>query len=52
MIVEEAVTLGISRLWMQPGAESDTAVSRASRAGMTVIAGDACLLVVLGYHER
>ncbi len=48
-IVEEAAKLGIKRLWMQPGAESDTAVARAKELGLSVIAGGPCLLVALGF---
>ena len=50
-VVEQAAELGIRHIWMQPGAESDKAVGRAERAGMNVIAGGACALVVQGYHE-
>ncbi|MBN2447766.1 MAG: CoA-binding protein [Phycisphaerae bacterium] len=50
-IVQQAIELGIRHLWMQPGAESPTAVAAAEEAGINVIGGDACLLVVLGYHE-
>ena len=51
-IVDEAIELGVGHLWMQPGAESEAAVQRAEEAGVNVIAGDACVLVVLGYSER
>jgi predicted CoA-binding protein len=50
-IVEQAIDLGIEHLWMQPGAESVAAVERARAAGLSVIAGGACLLVVLGFRE-
>lgn len=50
-VVEEAGRLGIKHLWMQPGAESEAAVSRAEELGINVIGGDACLLVVLGFRE-
>ena len=50
-VIAEAVELGILNVWMQPGAESEAAVQRAQQAGMNVIAGDACLLVVLGYRD-
>ena len=50
-IVKQAGELGIKNIWMQPGAESDAAVSRAEELGMNVIAGGPCLLVVLGYLE-
>ncbi len=51
-IVEQAVQLGIKHIWMQPGAESDRAIERAQQAGMNVIAGGPCALVVLGYREQ
>ena len=44
-IVEDAAAAGITRVWMQPGAESDEAIERARALGMTVIAGGPCLLV-------
>lgn len=50
-VVEEAAACGIQRVWMQPGAESDEAVSRAEDLGLNVIAGGPCLLVVLGFNE-
>ena len=50
-VVEEAIAVGAEFLWMQPGAESDEAIRRAEEAGLGVIAGGACLLVVLGYRE-
>lgn len=51
LIIEEAASLGIKHVWMQPGAESDTAIKRALELGLNVIAGEACILVVLGYRE-
>lgn len=51
-VVEECGQLGIKHLWMQPGAESAKAVARAEELGMNVIAGGACILVVLGYSEH
>lgn len=51
-LVEEAARAGITRLWMQPGAESERAPARAAELGLTVIAGGPCLLVVLGFRER
>lgn len=50
-LVEEAAAAGIQHLWMQPGAESPAAISRARELGLNVIAGGPCLLVVLGYRE-
>jgi len=50
-LVEEAALLGIQHLWMQPGAESDLAVTRARELGLSVIAGGPCLLVALGYDD-
>ncbi len=50
-VVEEAVELDIGHIWMQPGAESDTAVAAAESAGINVIHGGPCLLVVLGFRD-
>ncbi|MFT7669017.1 MAG: putative CoA-binding protein [Planctomycetota bacterium] len=50
-VVEAAAEAGIKRLWMQPGAESNKAISRAKELGMTVIAGGPCILVALGFKE-
>jgi predicted CoA-binding protein len=47
-LVEEAAKAGITRLWMQPGAESDAAIRRAGELGLSVIAGGPCVLVELG----
>ena len=52
LIVEEAGRLGIKHIWIQPGAESDAAIARALELGMSVIGGDACVLVALGYREH
>jgi predicted CoA-binding protein len=50
-LVREAIEAGVKHLWMQPGAESEAAVQHAQAAGLTVIAGGPCLLVVLGFRE-
>jgi len=51
-IVEEAAKAGITRVWMQPGAESDRAIERAEELGLSVIAGGPCVLVALGFRDR
>lgn len=50
-VVAQAVEAGVKYLWMQPGAESQQAIEAAEAAGINVIAGGPCLLVVLGYRE-
>src|SRR5688572_18322950 len=50
-VVRDAAAKGITRLWMQPGAESETALEIARDLGLTVIAGGPCLLVILGFRE-
>ena len=47
-VVEDAIAAGVRSIWMQPGAESDAAVARAKEAGLDVIHGGPCLLVMLG----
>ena len=43
--------LGIKNIWMQPGAESDSAIQAAEAAGANVIAHGPCILVSLRYHD-
>lgn len=50
-VMRDAAELGIKHAWMQPGAELEAAVQIGRDAGMGVIAGDACLLVVLGFRD-
>lgn len=47
MIVQEAIELGIRKLWMQPGAESPKAIAMANDAEIDCIAGEACVLIEL-----
>ena len=49
-IVKDAIAAGVQNLWMQPGAESDRAIDHAREAGLMVVAGGPCLLVVLGFR--
>ena len=50
-VVRQAIEAGVGHVWMQPGAESAAAVDAARAAGMNVIAGGPCVLVVLGFRE-
>jgi len=50
-VVEEAITHGIGSIWMQPGAEIERAVAKATAAGINLIADGSCLLVVLGFAD-
>ena len=49
-IMDDAIAAGVKNAWMQPGAESAAAIEKGLRAGINVIAGGPCLLVVLGYR--
>jgi predicted CoA-binding protein len=49
-VVQAAIAKGIRHLWMQPGAESAKAIELAQAAGLGVIAGGPCLLVVLHFR--
>jgi predicted CoA-binding protein len=50
-VVNQALSLGIKNVWMQPGAENATAIDAATYAGANVIAGGPCILVALNYHD-
>ena len=50
--VEQAIQLGVENIWLQPGAESQTAITHAERAGVNLLSGGPCVLVALGYHEK
>lgn len=52
-VVDKALAAGhIENIWMQPGAQSASAVERAEKAGLNVIADGSCILVVLGYRDH
>ena len=51
-VVTDAIAKGIRRLWMQPGAESASAIALAAETGLTVIAGGPCILVALRTRKR
>lgn len=42
--VEDCIKLGVKRVWFQPGAESDEAITKAEAAGLQVLA-NACILL-------
>lgn len=46
-VVEECHRLGVTSIWMQPGSESEEAVSRAKELGMQVTS-NACIMVKSG----
>lgn len=48
--MEEAGRLGVTRLWLQPGSESDEVLTRAKELGLNLIHGEPCVLVELGYY--
>lgn len=51
-LVPVAIEKGITDIWMQPGAESATAVKLCKENKINVIADGSCILVVLGYSEH
>jgi len=50
-IVQQAIAKNIENIWMQPGAESEAAITLCQTNNINVIARGACILVVLGFHE-
>ncbi len=51
-VIGEAARLGIRHIWMQTGSESDRAVELAQQAGMNLIWGGPCILVVMRFREE
>ena len=51
-VVDLAIAKGIGNIWMQPGAESSSAVKKCMENDINVIADGSCILVVLGYREH
>jgi predicted CoA-binding protein len=51
-VVDDALRLGIKHIWMQPGAESESAIRAAEAAGANVIAHGPCILVSLRFHDE
>jgi uncharacterized protein len=43
-VVDECIALGLTRIWFQPGAESDEAIAKAEAAGLHVVA-NACIML-------
>lgn len=51
-IVAEAIAIGLHHIWMQPGAENDTAIDACRQAKVKLIHSGPCILVALGYRQR
>lgn len=45
-VVQEAIDLGIRKIWMQPGAENMAAIGYCHEAGVSVIHSGPCILLV------
>ncbi len=46
-VVQEAIAIGVSNIWMQPGAEDDEASQAARDVGCVVIDDGSCILIAL-----
>ena len=44
ILVREAGMIGIRRVWMQPGAESERAIALGKELGMAIVAGECIML--------
>ncbi len=51
-LMPQIVQANIHHVWMQPGAESEKAISLGEELGLSVIGDGSCLLVVMGYREH
>jgi uncharacterized protein len=43
-VVDDCLALGIQNIWFQPGSESDIAIEKAEKGGMTVVS-NACIMI-------
>lgn len=46
-VINDAIQLGVGKIWIQPGAEHTEAIKMAREAGIEVIYGGACIIVAL-----
>jgi predicted CoA-binding protein len=44
-VLDQAKAAGITRIWLQPGAESPEVIAHAAALGLEVIAGGPCAMV-------
>ena len=44
-VLQDAKSLGIKNMWLQPGSENDACVAFAAANGMNLISGGPCILV-------
>ena len=51
-VVRMAVAKGIENIWMQPGAQSASAIEFCHEKGINLIADGTCVLVELGFSEH
>ena len=51
-LVPQLAEAGVSKLWIQPGAESQKAVTDAEASDITVVHGGPCIMVGLRTHGR
>lgn len=50
-VVQQAIAIGVQHVWLQPGAESATAIELCEDAGINIIHSGPCILVVLGFRD-
>lgn len=46
-VLEDAAAMGLTRIWLQPGAEDNAVLAKADELGLELIAGGPCVLVAL-----
>lgn len=51
-LVGQLADLGIQNLWMQPGAESDAAITSAEKTGIATVHAGPCIMVGLRTHTK
>jgi len=51
-VLREAASLGVGRLWLQPGSESAEVLRLAEELGLALLHSGPCVLAELGFDER
>ena len=54
LVIQNALSLGIKNIWLQPGAENESVISllKANVSRCNFLVSGPCVLVELGFHDN